>query len=313
MTVDAEKEAKRHHAIADLVMTILPELAGVTIERVAEGGSTEVYRIRHQSATYYLRVLPEVGASFAPEAKIHRQLHAWGVQVPDVLYFAHYHAPLGRSVMVTTEIPGQALGYGERHPQHKLILRDAGRDLAQTGRINVVGFGWIDRSAAEVDMLRAEHASFAAWIEPEMAQACATLRRAALLTNPDLNNVRALTGMLIDMVGDKQAVLAHGDFDGTHIYQQAGVYSGIFDFGEIRGANLLYDLGHFQMENEDLLPDLLAGYEEVRTLPSDALQEIWLTGLLIAVGRLANMLRKGRNPYLPYVTAAKRNLALLMG
>ncbi|MEZ4616733.1 MAG: hypothetical protein R2867_14695 [Caldilineaceae bacterium] len=76
MTVDAEKEAKRHHAIADLVMTILPELAGVTIERVAEGGSTEVYRIRHQSATYYLRVLPEVGASFAPEAKIHRQLHA---------------------------------------------------------------------------------------------------------------------------------------------------------------------------------------------------------------------------------------------
>ncbi|MEZ4616734.1 MAG: phosphotransferase [Caldilineaceae bacterium] len=152
-----------------------------------------------------------------------------------MLYFAHYHAPLGRSVMVTTEIPGQALGYGERHPQHKLILRDAGRDLAQTGRINVVGFGWIDRSAAEVDMLRAEHASFAAWIEPEMAQACATLRRAALLTNPDLNNVRALTGMLIDMVGDKQAVLAHGDFDGTHIYQQAGVYSGIIDFGEIRG------------------------------------------------------------------------------
>lgn len=45
----------------------------------------------------------------------------------------------------------------------------------------------------------------------------------------------------------EQGYLAHGDFDTTHIYQDNGRYTGIIDFGEIRGADRWYDLGYFHM------------------------------------------------------------------
>lgn len=298
-------------AIAGLVNAVLPELAGSTIERVTEGGSTEVYRVRKGNTTCYVRLLPEVDASFAPEAKVHRQLSTWGVQVPDVLTFVHEYAPFARSVLITSEIPGQAIGHGEHRSEYRSILRNAGRDLARLGSIQVAGFGWIDRSTADVDRLRAEHPSFAAWMGPEIEQACSVLATAQLLSNAELARIRVLARELIELVGDAPAILAHGDFDGTHIYHQAGVYSGIIDFGEIRGTNLLYDLGHFQMENSESLPDLLDGYREVRPLPSEALREITLTGLVIAVGRLANAITKGRKPHPPYLAAVTRNLAWL--
>ncbi len=298
-------------AIASLVNAALPRFAGSTIERVAEGGSTEVYRVRKGSATCYVRLLPEVNASFAPEAKVHRQLSAWGVQVPNVLFFTHHHNPLERSVLITAEIPGQAVGYGEQRPEYSSILRSAGRDLARFGSVQVAGFGWIDRSSTDVDTLRAEHPSFAAWMGPEIEQACSTLAAVQLLSGAALAKIQALAKELIQLVGDAPAILAHGDFDVTHIYHQAGVYSGIIDFGEIRGTNLLYDLGHFQMENSESLPDLLDGYQEVRPLPSEARTEITLTGLLIAVGRLASAITKGRKPYPPYLAAVTRNLAWL--
>lgn len=45
------------------------------------------------------------------------------------------------------------------------------------------------------------------------------------------------------------ARLAHGDLDLIHIYQDKGEYTGIIDFGEIRGADRLYDLGHFNLHD----------------------------------------------------------------
>lgn len=56
-----------------LLMRVFP--AGPThVERVAEGVSTWVYRIRYRDSTFYLRVLPEAGASFAPEVAVHTAL-----------------------------------------------------------------------------------------------------------------------------------------------------------------------------------------------------------------------------------------------
>ena len=44
------------------------------IERVAEGVSTWVYRIRRGGETFYLRILPEADATFAPEVIAHQRL-----------------------------------------------------------------------------------------------------------------------------------------------------------------------------------------------------------------------------------------------
>jgi len=57
------------------------------VERVAEGVSTFVYRILCGDETFYLRVLPEAGASFAPEVTAHTLLRQRQVNVPEAIYF----------------------------------------------------------------------------------------------------------------------------------------------------------------------------------------------------------------------------------
>jgi Ser/Thr protein kinase RdoA (MazF antagonist) len=118
----------------------------------------------------------------------------------------------------------------------------------------------------------------------------------------------------------EQAWLAHGDFDVSHIYQHEGRYSGIIDFGEIRGAHRLYDLGHFYLHDGEtlpylLLPALLEGYRDVLPLPPNHERRIALVGLLIGVRALArNVRRRPPNAYQRHLSAAiQRAVALLNG
>ena len=48
---------------------------------------------------------------------------------------------------------------------------------------------------------------------------------------------------------DPPSRLAHGDFDATHIYQRDGLYTGVIDFGEMRGAEPHYDLAYFLVQD----------------------------------------------------------------
>jgi aminoglycoside phosphotransferase (APT) family kinase protein len=49
--------------------------------------------------------------------------------------------------------------------------------------------------------------------------------------------------------------LAHGDFDATHIWlDDHGRYAGIIDFGEMRGADRHFDLGHFLLHDRAPVP-----------------------------------------------------------
>jgi aminoglycoside phosphotransferase (APT) family kinase protein len=115
----------------------------------------------------------------------------------------------------------------------------------------------------------------------------------------------------VELFGSEPARLAHGDFDPTHIYHHEGRYTGIIDFGEIRGAQQWYDAGHFWIENSDLLSPLLEGYAEVMPLPSDHQRHIYLTGLLIAARRLGRSLSKRARVYQPDVKAIQDALTAL--
>ena len=69
-------------------------------------------------------------------------------------------------------------------------------------------------------------------------------------------------------LNSEESSLAHGDFDSTHLYQEAGCYTGIIDLGEIRGTDRWYDLGHFHLHEGKQLSmgleaALVRGYEKV--------------------------------------------------
>jgi Ser/Thr protein kinase RdoA (MazF antagonist) len=284
------------------VQTVVAQLfpaCSPQIERAAVGVSTYVYRIFARNTTWYLRVLPEEGASFAPEAEVHTRLRQMQVRVPEVIFVEPYNELLQRSIMLTTEIPGQPLEHSQHLGEKALaeIVREAGRDLARINSLPVAGFGWVKRDTLSSDGgLQAEWPTYRAFIDEYWA---ADLRYLAkhVLSMPEiahLERVRTLYDRWLDL---EQGYLVHGDFDVTHIYQDQGHYSGIIDFGEIRGAGRWYDLAQFYMREWEQLPwpleaALLRGYEEIVPLPADYEAHIHLTALFISVRALARSLQK---------------------
>jgi aminoglycoside phosphotransferase (APT) family kinase protein len=285
--------------VAQYVRSIFPEEPVSAIERVAEGVSTCVYRIQCAGATYYLRILPEAGASLAPEADVHRRLRAAGVRVPDIVHYEACPAAFQRSAMMTTALPGCALGYGQQPAAGPQILRQAGRDLARINQVTVQGYGWVDRTAGQADALRAEYATLPQWLLGHFDAPIRALHQCCDFSAHDVGLLQALLEAACRLFQHEAAVLAHGDFDVTHIFYDRDTYSGVIDFGEIRGAHPLYDLGHFAIEHSDRLPHLIEGYSEITPLAANAIIRIQLTSLLIAARRIGGRLLQARQPHGP--------------
>ena len=258
-----------------------------------------------------MRVLPEQG-SFAPEAFAHRVVAARGVRVPQIMHWEHQNALLGRSVMVTDEMPGRALDPQTDALTLDAMLRAAGRDLARANSVAVTGWGWIEREPGTLG-LSAPYPNARAWLADGFAERMTALRRHAVFDAATLDAIATSIRRYDGLFDDDAPCLAHGDFDPSHIFIHQGSYAGIIDWGEIRGAQPFYDLGHFAMTNAALLPALLAGYAEITALPPTIDQRIHLTSLLIALERTGGGLlrRPERPPFQPYVAAVLRALAAL--
>jgi aminoglycoside phosphotransferase len=303
-------EADRH--IHQLVRHIFPRHACLAIDRVKEGGSTRVYRIQRNDDHFYLRILPEPDASFAPEVFVHQLLRARGVRVPDVIYFEHLNEIVCRSVMVTTEIWGTAIGHGGDFPTLRHVLIEAGKDLALINSMPVRGFGWIRRDCEAVVGLQAEYSDVLEWMQQDIDEPLTVLQQAQVLSHQDVQSIRDILEQTRTLFADESACLAHGDFDVTHIYHHNGTYTGIIDLGEIRGTHRWYDLGHFEVENHLLMHHLLDGYSGVQPLTASDWQCIHVSSLLIAVRRLGHRLKKQPgNVYKPDIASILRNLQML--
>src|SRR5262249_44147250 len=129
-------------------------------------------------------------------------------------------------------------------------------DLAIINSISVEGFGWIKRDSSKVPALEAELPTYRAFIFEDLERDLSFLSEHVLSTR-EIEAVWEIIDRFGAWLEAEQAWLAHGDFDATHIYQEHGCYTGIIDFGEIRGSNPFYDLGHFQMY--DTAGELLYG------------------------------------------------------
>ncbi len=303
-----------HAIVTTLAKRLFPHSDAATISRVRAGVSTRVYCIPQGAESFYLRVLPEAGASFAPEVYAHALLCERGVKAPAVIYWEHRNPDLDLSIMITTEIKGEPLGRAASMlsaADMRLVLNEAGRDLALINDMPVDGFGWIRRDAHHVTRLVAEHESFRAFAHESLDADLELLREAPALSATEVETMRQTLSRLDAMLGVPQGRLAHGDLDVSHIYVADGRYSGIIDFGEIRGADPLYDLAHFKLHDGEtlplgLLPHLVKGYAAGRPLPADYLERLSLLALLIAIHALARRLRKR-----PFDAGARHFLAAI--
>ena len=237
---------------------------GFEIERAPGGMSTPVYRLRRSDETLYLRASEDPGGSMAVESAVHEHLRAAGASVPEVV--AVDDAPeIGRGVMLVREITGAPLAEGDVTDPAP-ILRAAGRDLARINAVEVEGFGWIRRDEP-VWPPRGEDETYAAFVDGGSVFLDVVVARLPMSAARD-----ALDATFARARSDRPpSRLAHGDFDATHIYQRDGVYTGVIDLGEMRGAEPHYDLAYFLVQDaaRGMLDNVLAGYAEVGDAPGD--------------------------------------------
>ncbi len=262
----------------------------VDITRAGSGASTQVYRLRTEGAVHYLRVAEDQTDRYGVELLVHERLLGLGVRVPAIVHYEPFDPALDRSILITTEIPGHPISDIKDASLLPAVLRAAGRDLALINSLQVSGFGFMERSDPFPTSLTAEYPDALAFIEADLETDLAALRSElpqSVTDGIDLA-VQEWRCQLLAQPGK----LAHGDFDGPHIYIDAAGYSGIIDFGEIRGADALYDLGHFAMLTSEWFPvpaldPLLEGFREVTPLSPQDLRRLWLWAALIGVRFLA--------------------------
>lgn len=132
-------------ALAALINRAFGNHIPIASERVAEGVSTQVYRLTRGFETFYLRVAEEEQDRLTVDAEVLQRLRQLGVYVAEVVYVEPFDSVLSRSVLITTEVPGQSLAQAPSAEAARAVARAAGRDLALINQVDIQGFGFVRR------------------------------------------------------------------------------------------------------------------------------------------------------------------------
>jgi len=291
----APNDAPHTSVVRTLLCQALAVDTDVDVDRVWEGVSTFVYRVRYKRETFYLRIWPFANESFESEALILAELQRLGVHVPKVIGWEAFNPLIGRSYLLTAEIPGRPLDPSDSPTTIRNVLIEAGHELQLLNSIAIRGFGWIARLPDDPHPVRGEQPTDRAFLTEYLAADLALLAT-HVLNRAELAAIQRRVQEHDNWLDIPEASLAHGDFDTTQILHQRGRYSGIIDFSEIRGANRFYDLGHFHLHDGHRLPGrgfhwLIEGYTQGAQLPVDYEQRVMFMGLLLGLRRLARSLR----------------------
>lgn len=291
----AEPALSFRDGLTGLIRAAFPRASSVAIEQASEGRVVVVYRATVDGVRYYLRLAEEPGQDLTTDALVLDRLRAMNVQVPGVVAASPATEAFPRSWMIMTEIPGRSISQSGTDDQASQAARAAGRDVAVINSVPVAGYGWLQRDGSE--QLAAELSSYGQFVASYLPQPWPG-RLGEAFGQRQLDALHAL-------VEDEQARrlhtgrLVHGDLDVTHIYVHAGRYSGIIDFGEMRGADSCFDLGHFLLHDREtrsvsLFGSFLEGYRQVSSLPDDNLQAIRTSAILLGLRQLAPNARRSR-------------------
>lgn len=256
---------------------------------VDEGVSTDVYKLVKNADIFFLRIMP-AGENASSQVLAHSIMLAKGVLVPVVEYFEDFSAKIdGRSFMIVKNIGGSSLDKQIRSPGNSInpetmknLLFEAGRQLALINEIPVDGFGEISRERVGQTDLCADEKNYQDWLESFLTKVEKLNKRKKL----DRDSYAMILDYYYanrDFFDYDKAYLAHGDFDLTHIYSDGKNYTGIIDFGDIRGRSQYHDLAHFRYYSGNYLEMLIDGYQSVTDLGDDYEKRIKIEGLIIAI------------------------------
>jgi aminoglycoside phosphotransferase (APT) family kinase protein len=293
---------------------VFPAARSVSIEPASPNRLLVVYRVRADDTVCYLRVAEEAGQDLTTDARLLANLAGLGVRVPGVVHVESDPSDLDRSFLVVAALDGDSLACHGTDAQARHAARAAGRDSALISAQLVDGFGWVRRDGRPG--LRAGSGTYADFAVSDLpAQWPGWL--AGAFTTSELDSLEAIVAEECQRPASK-AHLAHGDLDVTHIWLDGhGRYTGIIDFGEIRGADPFFDVGHFLLHDRETRPqplfeDFLAGYAEAGPLPEGHREQIRRSAILSGLRQLSLWLGPRRN-YSPAGSPARLRITQLRG
>lgn len=300
-----------------ILQRAFPREREIPFERMRSGGSTQVYRIDRDSGVCYLRFGEDPQDTFAPEARVHDLLESLGARVPHVVLFEDVAREIERSIMVTTEIKGSALQIGGSgfdgidSVNHSFTtLQAAAVDLARVNSIRVSGYGFIDRTRPWNGKLTGRYLVFADWSAETFDVASSTL---GFFNESESNVVDECRSRVLRFDHGSDAYLVHGDFDTSHIFADERGYTGLIDFGEIRGADRWYDLADFLVHtggdaSHDSFLALLDGYRSVTPVDDWQLGEIETRAVTLGISLLRRIRGRALVDYEALMVRAIRTL-----
>jgi aminoglycoside phosphotransferase (APT) family kinase protein len=280
-----------------LILRAFPDDLPVIWQRTPDGVSARVYRLDRGNNTFFLRVAEEVGEDLAVDAALFERLRNEGIEVPQVVHVDRFPPPVDLSVLIMTAIDGESVASCIEEHQARRAVRAAGRDLARLNSFTVDGFGFISRAAVRWPNVGSfdGYREFVTSCLPDPWPGAIT----ELFVAPE---IKALEVIIANHVATplKVGTLVHGDFDTTAIFHSKGRYTGLIDFGEVRGADSLFDLGHFLLHDRELLPwslfeELLDGYREVSDVASDFQQAVRSSAVLLGLRQLGRWIAPERS------------------
>jgi aminoglycoside phosphotransferase (APT) family kinase protein len=291
--------------------------AELTVARTPAGISAPVYRVDAAGRVVYVRIAEDDDEDLSVDAVLLEHLGALGLRVPRVVHVDPFNQALRRSVLVVSEIAGEPLAGCRDQRAARRVARAAGRELAVLNSVAVQGFGWVQRHPPAWPP-RGTSTTYAEFVTSYLPDPWPG-PLGPLFTVAELERLWAL----VDRERHRQlagATLAHGDFDTTAIFQVDGDYRGLIDFGEVRGAEPLFDLGHYHLWEHRRTPlplweGLLAGYGEVVALPAGYQELVGRSATLLGLRQLARWLGPPRNLGAghPAVTGRVARLRQLLG
>lgn len=276
---------------------VFPAARSVSLEPASPNRLLVMYRVRADDTVCYLRVAEEAGQDLSTDARLLADLAALGVRVPGVVHVESDPSDLDRSFLVVAALDGDSLACHGTDTQACHAARAAGRDSALISTLQVNGFGWVRRDGRPG--LRAESGTYADFAVSDLPDQWPGWLAGAFTTS-ELDSLEAIVAEECQRPAFR-AHLAHGDLDVTHIWlDRHGRYTGIIDFGEIRGADPFFDVGHFllhdrQTRPQPLFEDFLAGYAEAGPLPEGHREQIRRSAILSGLRQLSLWLGPRRN------------------
>lgn len=242
---------------------ILKDEEVLDCQPLQEGMSSHVFQITTENEKYYLRIATQDYESYFLEKLAHEELLKRGVKVPKIKYFEEKNRQINRSILLTEEIKGEQVESQKNNLSNKEvseILFSAGKDLAKIHSIPVTGYGPISREPGDKSLIAdsTKYEDFVLW---DINEAMELWRKHSDFTLKESDEILAIADTFRNLFKDTKPILAHGDFGLEHIYAEKGKYTGIIDFGDIRGASIYHDLANFLIySNRESYELLLDGY-----------------------------------------------------